>query len=157
MYNIGKQSQEQKRKQEKMNMILNNLEQKLGGNTELCQGIAKVIDMSIENNELVSRLEEIESNIPEIEQRISNLISSCVTSCSQARTDVMLAIHDMLSESSEKPRITEYMLKIQKTIDYCIADYPTYKKSGYNAKYCDGGDSTKNTSSMTTEELLMLI
>ena len=95
MYNIGKQSQEQKRKQEKMNMVLNNLEQKLGGNEELCQGVAKVIDMTIENNELVSRLEEIESNIPEIEQRISNLISSCVTSCSQARTDVMLAIHDM--------------------------------------------------------------
>ena len=157
MYNIGKQSQEQKRKQEKMNMILNNLEQKLGGNTELCQGIAKVIDMTIENNELVSRLEEIESNIPEIEKRISNLISSCVTSCSQARTDVMLAIHDMLSESGERPRRTEYMLKIQKTIDYCIADYPTYKKSRYNAKYCVGGDSTKNTSSMTTEELLMLI
>jgi hypothetical protein len=157
MYNIGKQSQEQKRKQEKMNMFLNNLEQKLGGNTELCQGIAKVIDMTIENNELVSRLEEIESNIPEIEQRISNLISNCVTSCSQARTDVMLAIHDMLSESGERPRITEYMLKIQKTIDYCIADYPTYKKSGYNAKYCVGGDFTKNTSSMTTEELLMLI
>ena len=157
MHNTGKQSIEQKRKQEKMNMVLNNLEQKLGGNEELCQGIAKVIDMTIENNELVSRLEEIESNIPEIEQRISNLISSCVTSCSQARTDVMLAIHDMLSESGERPRITEYMLKIQKTIDYCIADYPTYKKSGYNAKYCVGGDSSKNTSSMATEELLMLI
>ena len=157
MYNTGKQSLEQKRKQEKMNMVLNNLEQKLGCNEDLCQGIAKVIDMTIENNELVSRLEEIESNIPEIEQRISNLISSCVTSCSQARTDVMLAIHDMLSESGERPRITEYMLKIQKTIDYCIADYPTYKKSGYNAKYCVGGDSSKNTSSMTTEELLMLI
>jgi len=157
MYNTDKQSIEQKRKQEKMNMVLNNLEQKLGGNEELCQGIAKVIDMTIENNKLVSRLEEIESNIPEIEQRISNLISSCVTSCSQARTDVMLAIHDMLSESSERPKTTEYILKIQKTIDYCIADYPTYKKSGYNAKYCVGGDATQNTSSMSTEEILMLI
>ena len=38
MYNTGKQSIEQKRKQEKMNMVLNNLEQKLGGNEELCQG-----------------------------------------------------------------------------------------------------------------------
>lgn len=157
MYNTGKQLLEQKRKQEKMNMVLNNLEQKLGANEELCQGIAKVIDMTIENNELVARLEEIESNIPEIEQRISNLITSCITSCSQARTDVMQSIYDMLSESSEKPKTIEYMLKIQKTVDYCIADYPTYKKSGYNAKYCVGGDASKNTSSMNTEELLMLI
>ena len=157
MYHQAKQSQEQKRKQEKMNMVLNNLEQKLGGNEELCQGIAKIIDMTIENNELVARLEEIESDIPEIEQRISNLISSCITSCNQTRTDVMQSIYDMLSESSEKPKTIEYMLKIQKTVDYCIADYPTYKKSGYNAKYCVGGDTTKNTSSMSTEEILMLL
>jgi len=157
MYNTCKQSIEQKRKQEKMNMVLNNLEQKLGGNEELCQGIAKVIDMTIENNELVARLEQIESDIPEIEQRISNLIASCITSCSQARTDTMQSIYDMLAESSEKPKTIEYMLKIKKTIDYCIADYSTYKKSGYNAKYCVGGDATKNTSSMSTEEILMLI
>jgi len=157
MYNTCKQSIEQKRKQEKMNMVLNNLEQKLGGNEELCQGIAKVIDMTIENNELVARLEQIESDIPEIEQRISNLIASCITSCSQARTDTMQSIYDMLAESSEKPKTIEYMLKIKKTIDYCIADYPTYKKSGYNAKYCVGGDATQNTSSMSTEEILMLI
>lgn len=156
MYNSGKQTQEQKRKQEKMNMVLNNLEQKLKGNEELCQGIAKVIDMTIENNELVARLEEIESDIPEIQQRISNLITSCITSCSQARTGVMQSIHDMLSASDENPKTIEYMLKIQKTIDYCIANYPTYKKSGYNAKYCVGGDARKNTSSMSTEELLML-
>ena len=81
MYNIGKQSIEQKRKQEKMNMLLNNLEQKLAGNEELCQGVAKIIDMTIENNHLVARLEEMESDIPEIEQRISNLIASCITSC----------------------------------------------------------------------------
>ena len=157
MYNTGKQSMEQKRKQEKMNMVLNNLEQKLGRNEELCQGIAKIIDMTIENNELVARLEEIESDIPEIKQRISNLISSCITSCNQARTDVMQSIYDVLSESCEKPKTIEYMLKIQKTVDYCIADYPTYKKSGYNAKYCIGGDTTKNTSSMSTEEILMLL
>lgn len=157
MYNTGKQSIEQKRKQEKMNMVLNNLEQKLGGNEELCKGIAKVIDMTIENNELVARLEQIESYIPEIEQRISNLIASCITSCSQARTDTMQSIYDMLAESSEKPKTIEYMLKIQKTIDHCIADYPTYKKSRYNAKYCVGGDTTKNTSSMSIEEILMLI
>ena len=157
MYNTGKQSIEQKRKQEKMNMVLNNLEQKLGGNKELCQGIAKVIDMTIENNELVARLEQIESYIPEIRQRISNLIASCITSCSQARTDVMKSIYDIMSESGEKPKTIEYMLKIQKTIDYCIADYPTYKNSGYNAKYCVGANISKNTSSLTTEELIMLL
>ena len=157
MYNTGKQSLEQKRKQEKMNMVLNNLEQKLGANEELCQGIAKVIDMTIENNKLVARLEEIESDIPEIEQRISNLISSCITSCSHARTDVMQSIYDVLSESGEQPKTIEYMLKIQKTVDYCIADYTTYKQSRYNAKYCVGGDATKNSLSISTEEILMLL
>lgn len=157
MYKTSKKSIEQKRKQEKMNMVLSNLEQKLGGNKKLCQRVAKVIDMTIENNKLVARLEEIESDIPEIEQRISNLIASCMTSCSQARFDVMKSIHDMLSESSEKPKTIEYMLKIQRTIDYCIADYPTYKKSGYNVKYCVGGDPSKNTSSMSIEEIFMLL
>ena len=138
-------------------MVLNNLEQKLGCNEELCQGIAKVIDMTIENNELVARLEQMESDIPEIEQRISNLIASYITSCSQVRTDVMKSIYDMMSERGEKPKTIEYMLKIQRTIDYCIADYPTYKKSGYNAKYCVGANISKNTSSLATEELIMLL
>ena len=138
------QSQEEKRKLGKMNMVLNNLEDKLGGNEELCRGIAKVIDMTIENQELVARLEELKSDIPEIEQRISNLITSCITSVSQARTDIMQAIYDRLAEGSEKPKTLEYMLKIQKTIDYCIADYPTYKKSRYNAKYGDVGNSRIN-------------
>ena len=110
--------------------------------------------MTNENNELVARLEQIESDIPEIEQRISNLISGCITSCNQARTDVMQSIYDVLSESGEKPKTIEYMLKIQKTVDYCIADYAIYKKSGYNAKYCVGDT---NTSSMSTEEILMLL
>lgn len=156
MYNTNIQSKEQKRKLEKMNMILNNLEQKLGGNEELCQGVAKIIDMTIENNELVSRMNDIETNIPEIEQRISNLVSKCISSCSQARIDVLRAIHNMLSERDGKPKTTEYMLKIQKTIDYCIADYPTYKQSQYNSKYSTHQDSTKNTSSMSTDELLMI-
>ena len=49
-------------------------------------------------------------------KRISNLIASCITSCSQARTDTMQSIYDMLAESSEKPKTIEYMLKIQKTL-----------------------------------------
>ena len=61
MYNDCNLSLEKKRKLDKMNMVLNNLEQKLGGNEELCQGIAKIIDMTIENNELVARLEEIDN------------------------------------------------------------------------------------------------
>ena len=139
-----------------MNMFLNNLEQKLGGNEELCQGIAKVIDMTIENNYLVARLEEIESDIPEIEQRISNLITSCTPSCGQARTDVTEPICDKLSGDSGKPITTEYMLKIQKTVDYCIEEYSTYKQSAYNLKYCIG-DTGKNTSSLSEEAALLLL
>ena len=49
------------------------------------------------------------------------------------------------------------MIKIKKTVDHCIADYPTYKKSRYNAKYCVSGDTSKNTSNISTEEILMLL
>jgi hypothetical protein len=150
MNNTGKQSLE------KMNMVLNNLKQKLGGNTELCQAVAMVIDMTVENAILTSRLEEIKSNIPEIQRRISDLISSCTLGCDKVREDVLNGIYHTVSNGGETPISDEYMLKIEKTIDYCIEDYPTYKKSGYNAKYCVGGDSTKNTSSLTIEELLML-
>lgn len=149
MYISGKQTPEEKRKQEKMNMVLNNLEQKLGADEDLCQGVARIIDMTIENNELVVRLEEIESNIPEIEQRL-------LSSCSKARSDLLLKIHNELLGVKDKEKTIEYMLKLQKTIDYCIENYSTYIKSKYYAKYSPGRDSTKNISSMSTEEILML-
>ena len=107
MYNGSNQTKEQKRKLDNMNMVLNNLAQKLGGNEELCQGIAKIIDMTVELNELVARLSVIESNIPEIKDRIRNLILSCIRSCSQERDRVMNAIRDNISDRSEE-RKKEY-------------------------------------------------
>ena len=156
MCSLAKQTPEQKRKQEKMNMVLSNLEQKLKGNEELCQGIAKVIDMTIENDALVARLEKIESNIPEIEHRISNLIAGCVKSCSQARADVMDKVYNTLLEIGEKPKTTEYIIKTQRTIDYCIAEYPTDQWSSYGQKY-SSSNRCEDSSSLRLGELLMLI
>jgi Skp family chaperone for outer membrane proteins len=142
MYNGSNQTKEQKRILDNINMVLNDLEQKLGGNEELCQGIAKIIDMTVELKELVARLSDIESNIPEIKDRIRNLILSCIASCSQERDRVMNAIRDNISDRSEE-RKKKYMSKIQKTIDNCVENYSIYKESRYNAKYCVNRNSEK--------------
>ena len=155
MYNGSNQTKEQKRKLDNMNMVLNNLAQKLGGNEELCQGIAKIIDMTVELNELVARLSVIESNIPEIKDRIRNLILSCIRSCSQERDRVMNAIRDNISDRSEE-RKKEYMSKIQKTIDNCVENYSIYKESRYNAKYCVNRNSEKTSAIIGIDDLLKL-
>ena len=98
MYNLEIQSKEEKRKLDKMNMLLNNLEQKLDGNEDLCRRVAKVIDMTVENSLLASRLGEIDTCIPEIEKRISALLSSCQNSCDRARNDVVSEICHMYAD-----------------------------------------------------------
>lgn len=155
MKNLVKQSAEQKMKQ-KMKMILNNLEQQLCYNKELCQDVAKIIDMSVEMNELVSRLEEIETNIPTIEQRISKMIDDCVLSCAEHRKNTTIKIYDIYSTMSGEPKAAEKLMKIHRAIEYCIANYSIYMKSEYYAKYSDGKDITKNTSIMEIEDLIKL-
>ena len=92
MYNPDKQSTEQKRKLQKINMIMNNLEQQLCEDEELCRGVAKIITMSIEAEELVERLESIKSNIPPMEQRRLDLIKECLSSCSETRENICMQI-----------------------------------------------------------------
>ena len=158
MNNIQKQSTADKKKLEKMNMNLNNLEQKLGSNEALCQGVAKIIEMTIECDAIVGKLESINTNIPELERRIVSLSKGCVTSCSDARKNLMGDIQEQVLADKDTAQTIEYMLKIQKTIDYCIDNYQIYKMSKYNSKYCVCGDAESNLSSMNTdEELLMLI
>ena len=152
MYYSEIQSIEEKRQLEKMNMLLNSLEQNLKENENLCKSIAKIIDMTVENNELTSRLEAIKTNIPEIQQRISTLILNCVESCNQARKNTMLAIYNQASGGSTTTKAPEYILKIQRTIDYCIANYQSYLKSKYNSKY-----GSSYPSSIKNNELLMLL
>lgn len=157
MYRANNEELEEKRKHAKMNMILNNLEQKLGGDEELCQGVAKIIDMSAENSLLIARLSQIKTSIPEIKKRILELTLACDASCSKERNNIMLAIHDKMSTSEDKPKSPEYMIKIQRTIEYCIANYEIYKQSSYNAKYCENGQSLKSPQCMTEDEILMLL
>ena len=132
MYNIGNQTTEQKRKQQKINMILNNLEEQLCGNEELCRGIVKIIDMKVEADELVGRLESIKTTIPAMEERRVNLINECLTSCSETRKNICSRIIDILEENNKK-EIPAKMIKIHSTIDSCIAHYSLYKKSEYFA------------------------
>jgi hypothetical protein len=138
-------------------MLLNNLEQKLDGNEDLCRRVAKVIDMTVENSLLASRLGEIDTCIPEIEKRISALLSSCQNSCDRARNDVVSEICHMYADKGAKHSTTEYIIKIQKTIDNCIAEYATYKKSHYNAKYCQRTDVTQIAPGIKDDEMLLLI
>ena len=155
MYNPDKQSTEQKRKLQKINMFMNNLEQQLCEDEELCLGVAKIITMSIETEELVERLESIKSNIPTMEQRRLNLIKECLSSCSETRENICMRIIKMLEENNKKD-IPVKMVKIHSTIDTCVANYSLYKQSEYCAKYGDSEDSTSNLTSLSDEELIVL-
>ena len=117
-------------------MILNNLEQKLWYNEKLCMSIANVIDMTAEANCLASKLESVETKIPVIKEKILSMAEDCITSCNQARDRVMADIYSVLLEKKCK-NITEYMLKIHKTIDYCITNHWAYRSSQYREKYGD--------------------
>lgn len=155
MYNIAKQSQEQKRKLQKINMIMNNLEQQLCEDEELCRGVAKIINMSIESEKLVERLESKKSNILTMEQRRLDLIKECLLSCSETRENIGMRIINMLEENGKKD-IPAKMVKIHSTIDTCIANYSLYKQSEYYAKYGSSEDSVSNLTSLSDEELLLL-
>lgn len=155
MYNTGKQSTEQKRKLQKINMIMNNLEQQLCEDEELCRGVAKIINMSIEVEELVERLESIKSNIPTMEQGRLGLIKECLSSCSETRKNICMRIIKMLEENNKKD-IPAKIVKIHSTIDTCIANYSLYKQSEYYSKYDSNEDSASNLTSLSDEELLLL-
>ena len=150
------QTPEQKRKNEKMNMVLNNLEQQLYENEELCKGIAKIIDMTIETNTLVSRLEQVQTSIPAIEERILNLIDSCVLSCAEYRKNTTIQIYDMYTAECGEPKAVEKLMKIHKTIDACVADYKTYTQSQYYKKYSSKEESTQDSTALSISELLIL-
>ena len=153
MKNLVKQSAEQKMKQ-KMKMILNNLEQQLCYNKELCQDVAKIIDMTVEINDLESKLEQVETNIPVVEEKLAKLIGDCVLSCAEYRKNVTIKIYDIFSNESGEPRAAEKLMKIHKTIEYCIANYLIYKKSKYYSNYSDNKETTVTT--LSIEDLLKL-
>ena len=154
MYNTSKQSIEQKRKQEKMNMVLNNLEQRLNWDEELCRSIAKIIDMTVEINDLESKLEQVETNIPVVEEKLAKLIGDSVLSCAEYRKNVTIKIYDIFLNKSGEPRAAEKLMKIHKTIEYCIANYLIYKKSKYYSSYSDNKEKTFTT--LSIEDLLKL-
>ena len=155
MYNIKKQTPEKTRQLQKINMIMNNLEQQLCEDEELCRGVAKIINMSIEVEELVERLESIKSNIPTMEQRRLGLIKECLSSCSETRENICIQIISMIEENG-KNDIPAKMVKIHSTIDSCIENYSLYKQSEYYSKYGSCEDSASNWTSLSDEELLLL-
>ncbi len=143
-------------KRDKIKMVLNNLEQKLNNEQDLCSDIARLIDMSIETNLLMQRFENIETSIPVIRDRIINLLASCVECCNSSRENIINRISQKLIDGGKSSGIEEYIEKIQKTIDFCIDNNEIYKQTEYNAKYGTHADISKSIVSLSTEELLLI-
>ena len=153
-YNIV--SKEERKKYEKINMILNNLEQKLNKDSELCKAVANLIDMIVETYELVEHLDNIETKIPVIKQKINDLITSSISSCNQERKNVLMIIHEIILDNNENEKSKDYMSKIQKTIDYCVEEYPIYVKSSYYCKYHTSENKMSNISDLRMSDIIML-
>ena len=148
-------SSEEKGKLDKMNMVLNNLEQKLNCDIELCKKIANLIDMTIETNKLEERLSQVETHIPVIKQKIKDLVTSCNSSCNESRKDVLLSINKTLPINKDEEKTEKYISKIRRTIDCCIEEYEIYIKSTYYSKY-HVGNSENDVLGMRISDLIIL-
>lgn len=155
MNNSNKQCANQEKEQQKMNMILNNLEQQLGGSKEFCRNVAKVIDMNVETNALLLHLEQMKTNIDVIEKKRIEVIESCIESCSNIRKEVLAKIYQMNAEINERTKLAK-LVRIETAINYCISNYPLYKKSKYSVKYGSGIDGLTKIQQISLEELIYL-
>ena len=148
-------SNEEKRKLDKINMVLNNLEQKLNYDMELCKEMANVIDVIVENNALEERLNKVDTHIPVLVQKIKSLIKGCNYSCNEAREKVLVSIQKILLDNKDEEKVKRYIDKIQKTIDCCVEEYEMYIRSTYYSKYHNGNDKN-DVLGMNISDLIVL-
>ena len=153
---IRNQTTEQKRKLDKMNMNLNNLEQQLYGDEDSCKVLANFIDMTIETNALVSRLSQIQTSIPVIREKILKLIDECMICCAEQKQNISNNLYEAYVAQCGESNATEKLMKVHKAIDTCIADYDTYTQSQFYKKYCSKEKSAQDSTSLSISELLML-
>lgn len=126
------EQREQKIKQEKMNMILNNLEQKLDCNETLCYEVADVICRAIELCQMVDEWDRQETSFQTLVKY--DIVNRCIQEHNKKTNDVYSRIKTRL-EGVNKSTAEEKYDKVRKTIKYCIENASEYEKSDYYHKY----------------------
>ena len=134
MQDISNLTEQQKRTRQKLNMVLNNLEQKLKHDAVLCASVASVIDVIVETEQMICNVGAVQTKVPVLQQRLLDLVKDCESSCMQYSIQAMQSIQQRLIQKGENVS-DEYMGKIQNTIDYCVSEYEEYKSSEYYARY----------------------
>ena len=122
----------------KMNMVLNNLEQKLNKDNRLCSAVADLIDLIIETDVLLENLNMVDTHILIVKARIRNLIK-------ELEVDKEIQIEETINHIKEKLLVDNqvYLQKIRNTIEYCIENYKLYQQSNYYMQYSKHLESEK--------------
>lgn len=122
----------------KMNMVLNNLEQKLNKDNRLCSAVADLIDLIIETDVLLENLNMVDTHILIVKARIRNLIK-------ELEVDKEIQIEETINHIKEKLLVDNqvYLQKIRNTIEYCIENYKLYQQSNYYMQYSKQLESEK--------------
>ena len=121
-----------------MNMVLNNLEQKLNKDNRLCSAVADLIDLIIETDVLLENLNMVDTHILIVKARIRNLIK-------ELEVDKEIQIEETINHIKEKLLVDNqvYLQKIRNTIEYCIENYKLYQQSNYYMQYSKQLESEK--------------
>lgn len=119
-----------KKELEKTNMVLNNLEQKLNKEEDLCSSVANLIDLIVETEELIEQLQMVDTKILVIKTRIRSLIRELLEDKEKQKEETINRIKESLM--IEK---VEYIEKLKRTINYCVENYKLYQQSNYYLKY----------------------
>lgn len=126
------EQREQKIRQDKVNMRLNNLEQKLGGDESLCHEVAGVICRAIEMCQMVDEWDRQETSFQTLIK--CDIVNRCIQEHNEKTNDVYSRIKTRL-EGINKSTAEEKYDKVRKTIKYCVENASEYEKSDYYHKY----------------------
>lgn len=133
---IAEHNAAMQKRQAEMQLLVNALEQEL--NPDLCEQVARVIDITAETAELTDELLKIRSRVPWVQQRLKTLIGDSASDCQILKSGVLKNIANYAAQGQVNEP-AEYANKIGETIDYCTSNYAAYQKTDYYQQY--GGKS----------------
>lgn len=138
-----------KKEIERMKMVLNNLKQKLKDNQILCSKVAELIDLIVETDIMIEKLNLVDSHLLVVKRRIKNMIRELdEDKKSQTEETITLIKKELhLDDNNEV-----YIEKIRKTIEYCVKNYEVYQQTNYYYQY----HTQVENSEISLLELLLL-
>lgn len=138
-----------KKEIERMKMVLNNLKQKLNNNQILCSKVAELIDLIVETDIMIEKLNLVDSHLLVVKRRIKNMIRELdEDKKSQTEETITLIKKELLLDDNNEV----YIEKIRKTIEYCVKNYEVYQQTNYYYQY----HTQVENSEISLLELLLL-